>query len=58
MSLVELASFLGGIGDFVGSFAVIITLLYLARQVKHAKHEISLVGRQARANQRPSWIPS
>src|SRR5262245_49519396 len=51
MSFVELASFLGGIGDFVGSIAVVITLVYLARQVKQANHEISLLGRQARASQ-------
>jgi hypothetical protein len=50
MSLAELASILGGFGDFIGSIAVLATLIYLAIQVKHARHEVSLIGRQARAN--------
>ena len=50
MSLVELAAVLGGIGGFVGSIAVVITLVYLARQVGQAKQQMSLLGRQTRAN--------
>lgn len=50
MSLVELATFLAGIGGFLGSIAVLITLIYLARQVALAKQQMSLLGRQTRAN--------
>src|SRR5262245_15040352 len=50
MSLVELATLLGGIGSFVGSIAVLITLIYLARQVEQAKQQMSLLGLQTRAN--------
>ena len=50
MSLVEFAAVLGGISGFVGSIAVLITLVYLARQVGQAKQQMSLLGRQTRAN--------
>jgi len=50
MSIAEFASFLGGISYFVGSIAVVITLVYLSKQVKHAKQEVALLGRQTRAN--------
>ncbi len=41
---------IGAIGELIGAVAVLVTLIYLAVQVRQAKHEISLVGRQARAN--------
>lgn len=41
---------LGAISDVAASLAIIVSLFYLGRQVRHAKHEISLMGRQARAN--------
>jgi hypothetical protein len=50
MPIGELASILGGFGDFIASIAVLITLVYLAVQVRHAKHQVSLIGLQARAN--------
>ena len=50
MSLVDLATVLGGIGGFVGSIAVLITIVYLARQVAQAREQIALLGRQTRAN--------
>ena len=50
MSVTDTAALLGNIGEFVSSVAVLITLIYLAVQVKQAKHQISLVGRQARAS--------
>ena len=49
MSL-ELISIFAALGNVVSSIAVVITLVYLARQVNLAKHQITLVGRQARAN--------
>src|SRR5690242_2952759 len=50
MSLIELAEVLGGIGSFVGSIAVLVTLVYLSRQVGQARQQMSLLGRQTRAN--------
>lgn len=44
------AQLLGNYGEFIGSIAVLVTLVYLSVQVRQAKHEVSLVGRQARAN--------
>ncbi len=41
---------ISAIGELIGAVAVLVTLIYLAVQVRQAKHEISLVGRQARAN--------
>ena len=37
MSFVELSTILGNIGEFVGAIAVVLTLFYLAIQVKHSK---------------------
>ena len=50
MSMTETAELLGNFGEFVASIAVLITLAYLAVQVKQAKHQITAVGMQARAN--------
>ncbi len=40
---------LGAIGELVGGVAVIATLIYLTVQIRHARHEVSLAGIQARA---------
>jgi len=37
MSATETAQFLGNIGEFVGAIGVIVTLVYLAIQVRHSK---------------------
>ncbi len=37
MSLIELSELLGNLGEFVGSLAVLATLIYLAVQVKQSK---------------------
>ncbi len=37
MTLMETAQLLGNFGEFVGAFAVVLTLFYLAIQVKNAK---------------------
>jgi hypothetical protein len=37
MTFVELSEILGNIGEFVGSVAVLVTLIYLAVQVRHGK---------------------
>ena len=37
MGIGELSEILGNIGDFVGSVAVLVTLIYLAVQVKHSR---------------------
>lgn len=41
---------IGVVSEATASLAVVISLFYLALQVRQTKHEISLVGRQARAN--------
>ena len=45
MSLAELMSILGNAGEFLGSIAVLVTLVYLAVQVKHSRE---LLERQQR----------
>lgn len=37
MTFIELSEVLGNIGEFVGSVAVLVTLIYLAVQVRHSK---------------------
>jgi len=37
MSFLEFSAMLGNIGEFVGAIAVVLTLFYLAIQVKHSK---------------------
>jgi hypothetical protein len=37
MTVIELAAVLGNVGKFVGSIAVLATLVYLTVQVKHSK---------------------
>ena len=37
MSIVEAASIAGSLGEFIGAIAVVVTLVYLARQVKLSK---------------------
>jgi hypothetical protein len=37
MTLMETVQFLGAIGEFVGAIAVVVTLIYLAAQVRHSR---------------------
>jgi len=37
MSLVETTQILGNVGEFVGAIAVVVTLAYLAVQVRHGR---------------------
>jgi hypothetical protein len=37
MTLLELSEILGNLGEFMGSFLILTTLIYLAIQVKHSK---------------------
>ena len=37
MSAMETAQFLGNIGELVGAIGVVVTLVYLAIQVRHSK---------------------
>ena len=36
MTMLELSQVLGNWGEFIGAIAVVVTLVYLARQVKHS----------------------
>jgi len=49
MSFSESVQLLGNLGEFVGSIAVLVTLIYLALQVKQANHQLTVAGMQARA---------
>ena len=40
MTLMESAQLLGNIGEFLGAIAVVVTLLYLTAQVRHARAEV------------------
>ena len=37
MSFLELSAVLGNVGEFLGSIAVLVTLIYLAVQVRHSR---------------------
>ena len=41
---------ISAIGEWIGAIAVIATLIYLAIQVRHTKHELKLLGMQTRGN--------
>lgn len=48
---------LGSIGEFVGSLAVLATLIYLAIQVRHARSEARRTAQVARAHGvRQNWL--
>jgi hypothetical protein len=48
MSFSEVAQLLGNIGEFIGSIVVIVTLVYLAVQVRQAKEQIIHASQQMR----------
>jgi hypothetical protein len=37
MTFIEITTVLGNLGEFIGAIAVVVTLFYLALQVKHSK---------------------
>ena len=41
MTLMEIAQLLGNFGEFVGAIAVVVTLAYLAVQVKHGQESLN-----------------
>ena len=41
MSFLETTQLLGNLGEFVGAIAVVVTLAYLAMQVKHSKEAVT-----------------
>jgi hypothetical protein len=65
MTFVEVTSVLGNLGEFIGAFAVVVTLIYLAMQVRLSKeateantrlmeenHQLSLVENYMRRSER------
>ncbi len=50
MSIVETSAILGNVGEFIGSIAVLATLIYLTVQVKHSR-ELLEEGRKIAASQ-------
>ena len=51
MTFIEQTAVLGSLGEFIGSFAVLVTLIYLSVQVRHARRESSSNALQQRNNQ-------
>ncbi len=41
---------ISAIGEWIGAIAIIVTLIYLAVQVRHTKHELKLLGMQTRGS--------
>jgi hypothetical protein len=54
MNLVELTDVLGNVGDFIGSIAVIVTLIYLAIQIRQINRNSTLIALQATRAERIS----
>jgi hypothetical protein len=50
MDLMSIAQLLGNFGEFVGAIAVVITLAYLAVQVRHSKEALDANTRTAKAS--------
>ncbi len=48
MTLMEVAQLLGNIGEFVGSAAILVTLLYLSIQVRESRKQQAVASRQQR----------
>ena len=47
---------IGAVGEFVGALAVLITLVYLARQVAHARREQQIAAVRANRDERRQWF--
>ena len=58
MPALETAQLLGNVGEFLGSIAVLITLVYLAIQTRHARaaHEASIQWQRANASRELATI--
>ncbi len=50
MDIVTTSQVLGNIGEFIGAIAVVVTLAYLAVQVRHGKEATDTNTRTIRAN--------
>ena len=46
MSFVEIAQLLGGLGEFIGAIVIVITLIYLALQVRQNTNALHAQSRQ------------
>ena len=55
MQVLEITQMLGNVGEFVGSFAVLATLVYLSLQVREARKVARLNAAQSRADARVRW---
>ena len=58
MTLMEISQVLGNVGEFVGSIAVVATLLYLAIQVRDAGRSSKFAAVQANRATRIAWFSS
>ena len=55
MSILELSQMLGNFGEFVGAIAVVVTLIYLANQVRDSGRAAQFAAVQANRNQRMAF---
>ena len=58
MSFNELSQVLGNWGEFIGSIAILITLIYLAVQVRQARRSAMFASVQANRAERMAWFQS
>ena len=56
MTFIELSEVLGNLGEFVGSFAVLATLIYLAVQVRNSKDLLDENRKQLELQSYQSWV--
>lgn len=56
MDLMTTAQLLGNFGEFVGAIAVVLTLIYLANQVRYSKQAVSENTRTLRSTVYASWV--
>ena len=50
--MIEITQILGNLGDFVGAFAVVATLIYLAVQVRHSAQLLQISNEASQENAR------
>jgi len=58
MSLMETYQVLGNLGEFIGSIAILITLIYLAAQIRQAGRSTTFAAVQANRMERLAWFRS
>jgi len=58
MDLITTAELLGNFGEFIGSIAIVITLVYLAIQIRQSRHATTFSVLQVGRSERMAWFRS